>query len=268
MQKTAFSISERPLSGVSHALDALELLAAGGGQPQPLAALARALRMSKPGAHRLLLTLVARGYVEHQLGGLYRLGLRAWELGRSVPELGIIAVAAQVMEDLTRATDESTILGVLSGFETVYLHRVDAPQAVRVHTDVGSRLPGHCTSTGLALLAALPKAELAAILPPMLPPISAESITSHDALHRELERTRARGYAMNRGGWRIDVAGVAATILDPDGHPAGGLCIALPRYRATNARLQALGGQVRGAANRIATALAGDGDVKLAGIAR
>lgn len=268
MQKTPFSNAERPLSGVSHALDALELLGASAGQPEPLAAIARRLRMSKPGTHRLLATLAARGYVERQSGGLYRLGLRAWELGRSVPELGIVNLAGPVMAELTRSTDESTILGVLSGAETVYLHRVDAPQAVRVHTEVGSRLPAHCTSTGLALLAALPKAELMAILPPTLSPASLETITSPEVLHRDLERTRTRGYAMNIGGWRIDVAGVAAAILNANGHPAGGLCIALPRYRATNARLHALGVQVRAAAGRITAALAGDGDAELAGVAR
>jgi IclR family acetate operon transcriptional repressor len=163
------------------------------------------------------------------------------------------------MQDLTRETNESTILGVLSACETIYLHRIDAGQAVRVHTDVGSRLPAHCTSTGLALLAALPDFDLAAILPAKLEAISADSIVSHEALHHELARTRARGYAMNFGGWRIDVAGVAATFVDRAGHAAGALCIAVPRYRATQARLHTLGRQVRAAAGTITAALAGEG---------
>ena len=212
--------------------------------------------MSKPGAHRLLLTLAARGYAERQLGGLYCLGIRAWELGRSVPELGLVAVAAPVMAELTRATNESTILGVLSGSEAVYLHRVDAPQAVRVHTEVGSRVALHCTSTGLALLAALPKSEITTILPATLKPASAETITSYDKLHREVQRTRARGYATNMGGWRVDVAGVAAAILNPNGRPVAGLCIAMPRYRVTRASLHSLGSHARTAADKISAALA------------
>lgn len=259
MKKTAFSISERPLSGVSHALDALELLASSGGKPQPLSTISRALRMSKPGAHRLLFTLVARGYAERQSGGFYNLGLRAWELGRAVPGLDLVAVAGQVMTELTRATGESTILGVLSGSEAVYVYRLDAPQAVRVHTEVGSRVALYCTSTGLALLAALPKSEMATVLPSTLKPMSDETITSHDALHREIQRIRARGYAINMGGWRIDVAGVAAAILSPDGRPVAGLCIAMPRFRVTAANLHALGRQVRAAADKISAALAGVG---------
>jgi DNA-binding IclR family transcriptional regulator len=267
VKKTPFSNPERPLTGVAHALAALEHLAASS-QAQPLASIARALHMSKPGAHRLLATLVAHGYADHYQGGLYRLGLRAWELGRAVPELGIVAIAAPVMQDLTRQTDESSILGVLSGCETVYLHRVDAGQAVRVHTDVGSRLPAHCTSTGLALLATLPEADLAAILPATLEAISPDTITTPEALRAELAQTRARGYAINFGGWRIDVAGVAASILDSAGRPAGALCIAVPRYRVTQAKLHALGRQVRVAACSVAATLAGDGGARRSGDSR
>jgi DNA-binding IclR family transcriptional regulator len=267
VQKTAFTNAERPLTGVAHALTALEHLAAAG-REVPLANLARSLHMSKPGAHRLLATLVAHGYAEHYQGGLYRLGLRAWELGRAVPELGIVAIAAPVMQDLTRQSNESSILGVLSGCDTVYLHRVDAGQAVRVHTDVGSRLPAHCTSTGMALLATLPEPELAAVLPVTLDAISPDTITTPDALRAELAQTRARGYAINLGGWRTDVAGVAAAILDSAGRAAGALCIAVPRYRVTQAKLHALGRQVRAAACSVATTLAGDGGTMRSGDAR
>lgn len=255
MQKTTFTRSERPLSGVGHALDALELLARSGNE-LGLAELSRSLRMSKPGAHRLLATLAGRGYVEHRAGGRYRLGLRVWELGRTAPELGLIAVAAPFMDELTRRTEESAILGVLSGAETVYLHRTETAQAVRIHTEVGSRLPAHCTSTGLALLATLREDQLEEILPPTLAALSETSVASHERLHRELAATRARGYAVNRGGWRRDVAGVAAAIV-VGGRAVGALCIALPLYRATRAKLPALGRSVRETADRIGLALDG-----------
>ncbi len=267
MQKTLFSNPERPLSGVAHALDALELLAAAG-QELLLGEISGRLGMSKAGAHRLLATLVGRGYAERRAGGRYHLGLRVWELGRAVPQLGIVAVAAPIMDELTRATEESSILGVLSGSETVYLHRVDAAQAVRVHTEVGSRLPAHCTSTGLALLAALPEPELSAALPMQLDALSPESITSREILLQTLAQTRARGYATNVGGWRIDVAGAAAAILDAAAYPVGAVCIALPRYRVTQAKLRVLGRQVREAADRIGARLTDTGPRNVAGTAR
>jgi DNA-binding IclR family transcriptional regulator len=57
------------------------------------------------------------------------------------------------MDRLASASNDGVILGVLSGFEVAYVHLVGSPQAVRVHAEVGQRIPAHCTSTGLALLA-------------------------------------------------------------------------------------------------------------------
>jgi len=36
---------------------------------------------------------------------------------------------------------------------------------------------------------------------------------------------------LNRGGWRIDVGGIAAPILNNQGIAIAGLCVAAPSYR-------------------------------------
>lgn len=105
--------------------------------------------------------------------------------------IGIARAAAPHMIELMQQTQEGVILGVLDGTEVVYCHLVETPQAVRVHTRVGDRIPAHCTSTGLALLAELDDATLAALLPATLPPFSPHTITSRAALLRELARPAA-----------------------------------------------------------------------------
>src|SRR5262249_28053486 len=106
---------------------------------------------------------------------------------------------------------------------------------VRVNAAVGDRIPAHCTSTGLALLASLDDAHVERLLPRKLLPVTGKTLTRRDALLAEVARIRNRGYAINRGGWRIDVGGIAAPI--PVGAPqlqvTAGLCIALPLYRMT-----------------------------------
>lgn len=250
MRRTAFSRGERGLSGLGHGLDALELLATRRGD-MPLGDIARALRMSKPGTHRVLATLRQRGYVEHEEGGIYRLGLKAWEVGCAVPALGLVQTATPVMERLTRTIEEGTILGALDGFEVVYLHRVDGPGAIRVHAEIGARIAAHCTSTGLALLAHLPPERLEAILPEQLPAISEQTITSTETLKRELVRTRARGYGVNQGGWRADVGGVAAPIFGTDGVAFAALCVAAPRFRMNRAWFRRVPPAVVAAADQI-----------------
>ncbi len=252
---TSFSRGERGLSGLGRGLDALELLAVRRGDV-PLGEIARALRMSKPGVHRVLATLRRRGYVKHGEGGIYRLGLKAWEIGCAVPALGLVQIATPVIERLTRTVEEGAILGALDGFDVVYLQHVDGPNPIRVHAEIGARISAHCTSTGLALLAHLPTDQLDAILPTQLSAVGPHTITSHDALRRELTRTRARGYAVNQGGWRVEVGGVAAPIFGVDGIAFAAVCVAAPRFRMTRDWLRRVPPMVVRAAQQITASLA------------
>jgi IclR family KDG regulon transcriptional repressor len=218
------------LSGLSRGLQILELLAREG-RALPLGEIAQRLGVSKPGAHSLLKTLVHHGFVARDEGGIYRLGTRIWEIGAAAQGSALARVAAPIMEDLVARLNESAILGVLAGFEGVYLHRVDCDQAVRVHARVEDRIPAYCTSTGLALLAFQADGYLDSVLPRSLPAVTPHTITDPAELKRELKRTRARGYAINIGGWREDVGGIAVPLLGADGIAIAGLCVAAPRYR-------------------------------------
>ncbi|MBM3571502.1 MAG: IclR family transcriptional regulator, partial [Alphaproteobacteria bacterium] len=254
MRKTSFAHGKRDLSGLGHGLDALEWLAGQRGGA-PLGDIARAVKMSKPGAHRVLATLRRRGYVEHAAGGVYQLGLKTWELGRAVPMTGLVPVATPLMERLTRQIGEGAILGVLDGFEVVYVQLINGPNPIRVHAEIGARIAAHCTSTGLALLAHLPPARLAELLPAALPATTAHTITTPDGLRRELARIRARGHAVNLGGWRPEVGGVAAPIFGADGVAFAALCVAAPRFRMNRDWLRRVPPAVTVAAKHITEAL-------------
>jgi IclR family transcriptional regulator, KDG regulon repressor len=218
------------LSGLSRGLQILELLAREG-RALPLGEIARGLGVSKSGAHGLLKTLVHRGFAARDEGGIYRLGAKAWEIGAAAQDAALVRVATPIMEDLVARINEGAILGVLAGFEGVYLHLVECAQAVRVHAQVEARIPAHCTSTGLALLAFQQEGYLDSVLPRSLPAVTPHTITDPAELRRELKRTRARGYAINMGGWREDVGGIAVPLLGADGAAIAGLCVAAPRYR-------------------------------------
>ncbi|HVO87255.1 MAG TPA: IclR family transcriptional regulator [Casimicrobiaceae bacterium] len=220
-------------TSLTRGLRVIEVLAQGA--PLGVTEIAQRTGSSKSGIHALLSALVRAGFADHAPGGAYRLGLKAWEIGRSVPAARLIEAAGPVMSELVARVHEGAVLGVLDGFEVVYVDRVESEQAVRVHAAVGDRIPAHCTSTGLALLADLDDAQVDHLLPRKLPAITPDTFVDRRTLFAELARIRTRGYAINRGGWRIDVGGIAASI--PIGTPragvAAGLCIALPLYRMT-----------------------------------
>jgi IclR family transcriptional regulator, KDG regulon repressor len=213
-------------------IEALEILGRAG-EPLPLAEIARRLKTSKSGTHGLLAALVRCGYANRMPGGIYSLGLKAWEIGRFVPTDRLVQAAAPVMERLAFAVNDGVILGVLSGFEVAYVHLVGSPQAVRVHAEVGQRIPAHCTSTGLALLAAQGADYLDQVLPKRLPAVAPQTITDPVQLRREIVRVRARGYSINRGGWSAEVGGIAMAVPCDPAYGSAGLCIAVPSYRMT-----------------------------------
>src|SRR5829696_4460773 len=100
------------LAALSHGLDVIEFLAAER-KPALLGAVASAIGMSKPGTHRILATLSARGFVVRAEGGVYSLGYKAWEIGSAVPGAQIVPHAVPVMQRLAGNIGDGAILGAL-----------------------------------------------------------------------------------------------------------------------------------------------------------
>ena len=240
-------------SSLVRGITTLEVLGKAGG-PLGLAEIARLLKTSKSGTHGLLAALVRCGYVNRTPGGFYSLGLKAWEIGRSVPTDWLVQAATPIMERLSAKVNDGVILGVLSGVEVAYVHLVGSPQAVRVHAQVGQRIPAHCTSTGLAILAAQEPREVDLILPKRLAAVAPDTITSAEQLRRELARVRARGYAINRGGWSAEVGGIAVAIPATQAGAAA-LCVAVPLYRMTARWIKTSAAALTDACAEIAQAL-------------
>lgn len=241
------------VSSLTRGLRVLDLLVAEQ-RPWRLSEIAQTLDQSRSGLHGLLATLVECGYVEHLPGGFYQLGLKAWRVGNAFPTADLLRVASPIMDTLVEQVGEGAILGVLKGFEVSYLHLVPSRQIVRVHAEVGDRISAHGTSTGLALLAFQDDAVLDRLVPASLGALSPKTITDPAALRAELRRIRARGYAINRGGWHEDVGGIAVPVMGPRG-PVAALCVALPLFRMGQDWIGRVAPLVRQAASQIERAL-------------
>ena len=219
------------LAALSHGLDVIEFLAKER-KPASLGAIAAAIGVGKSGTHRILATLAARGFVVRAEGGIYELGYRLWESAWAVPGVQLVARAALVMQRVADAIGDGATLGAINtGFDIVYLHVVESRQTVRVYVETGARLPAHITATGLACLAYLPPEHLRQILPAQLEAYTPNTLTDRDALLRELQRIRARGYARTLGTFRPDVGGIAAPVFDGEGRVMAALCVSSPTYR-------------------------------------
>jgi DNA-binding IclR family transcriptional regulator len=180
--------------------------------------------------------LASRGYVHRGSDLSYTVGVKAWEVGCRASFVEIGRVAEPYLAELVREVQEGASLAVLDGAHTVCIQIAESPQVVRVHSGVGERNPAHCVSTGLAMLACLSDEEVMSRFPAQLPTLTPSSLSSRDKLLRELRRVRERGYAISKGAWHPDVAGVAAAIEGADGRAEAAVSVALPRPRLTAAR--------------------------------
>ncbi len=232
MMNQSLAKANKPRSGLNSGLDVLEFIATQR-RPRSLTEIANAVGMSKSSVHQLLATLERRGFVKRLADQSYSVGIKAWEIGCVATPIDMARTAAPHMAQLVREVRDGVSLGVLDGAEMVCIHLVESARAVRVHSNVGDRTPAHCVSSGLAILSAMDDEAVARILPDDLRRATDETIVDRTALLKELNRVRARGYAISRGAWRLDVAGVSIPLRGPDQRVAAALCIAAPRFHVT-----------------------------------
>ncbi len=222
----------RARSGINSGLDVLECVAASKA-PLSLTHIAATLGMAKSSVHQLLQALVGRGYLERHDDQCYGVGVKTWEVGCRAAFVEIGRVAEPFMAELVRSVQEGASLGQLDGAHTVCIQVAESPQAVRVHCAVGERNPAHCLSNGLVLLAAMTDDEVTALLPRKLLRVTPHTLATRDLVLAELQRIRRRGYAVCRGSWRLDVAGVAVAVRGPDHRAVAAVSVALPLERLT-----------------------------------
>src|SRR5512140_3209603 len=202
---------------VQKALNLLEALVRSG-QPRRLTELARQLGLTKPNVYRLLSTLTTLGYVKKDPAtSLYSPTLKMWEMGSLlVRDVDLVGIAGQRLRRLGEETGESVQLAVFDSGFAVYVDKVDSPQPLKAMTTIGSRVPATVTSTGKAILAWMPPAALEQAMG-HLQRYTPLTLMKRRDLEADLEETRKRGYAVNKGEIREGVAGIAAPIRDRHG---------------------------------------------------
>jgi DNA-binding IclR family transcriptional regulator len=199
---------------VQKALNLLEALVKSG-QPRRLTELARQLGLTKPNVYRLLSTLTALGYVKKDPDtSLYSPTLKLWEMGSMlVRDVDLVSVASPRLRRLCDECGESVQLTVFDSGYVVYVDKVDSAQPLKAMTSIGSRLPASVTSTGKALLAWMPSEALDMAFQ-HVKRYTPLTLTRRKDIERDLEETRARGYAINRGEFRAGICGIGVPVRD------------------------------------------------------
>ena len=225
-----------------------------------LTTIATAVGLSKPSVHRLLGTLVERGYVRCLPDQSYTVGIRTWQVGCVASPIAMARIAGPLMVDLVQRVSDGAALAVLDGAQTVCIQLVESQRAVRVHDDIGNRCAAQCVSNGITLLAAMTDEEVMRLLPPELPPATDRSITDRATLLDTLAEVRSKGHAVMHGAWREGVTGISVPVRGPDGRVVAALSLAMPDFHATRSRLDAVLVELRRTAQEIEGAFGLDED--------
>ncbi|MBN3760685.1 IclR family transcriptional regulator [Burkholderia sp. Ac-20365] len=176
------------------AQDILDVLA-NAREPVRVATLREATGLSRSTLYLLLDSLQRQHWVENRGDG-YLIGVKLFELGNAyVRHDGYQSVFRALAASFVATHDEVVQLATLDGTDVVYIAREDSRRPVRLVSDLGSRLPAHCSALGKALLATLSDAELIELLPERLTAMTPRTVTRRTALLRELEVVRETGQA-------------------------------------------------------------------------
>ena len=220
------------IQSVDRAITLLERLAQRGGSAS-LADLACDVGLSRSTAHGLLATLRQHSLVSQDADGHYVLGVKLFELGMAaVSRLDLRTVAGPVLERLVDEFQETVHLVINDGLDVVYIDKRESPQSIRIVSQVGHRLPGHCTGVGKAMLAFKSKAELENLLAGVeLERHTSNTITDKDQLKAELELVRQSGYALDNEEIIDGLRCVAAPIRDHTTQVVAALSVSGPSMR-------------------------------------
>ncbi len=246
----------RSVQSVDRALDLVEALAAADGEVS-ITALAARTGLHVSTVHRLLSTLLRRGYVrQNPETSRYYAGPKLAMLAAGRSRFGDMRMRARpILHAITEATRETANLVVLDDTAAVYIETVPSPQVVRLFTAIGNRVPLHATGAGKCLLAALPQTQRDPLIGRLeLRPYTPHTIVDAAALRRALDEGHERGYTLDDEEYDEGVRCIAV--------PVGGMTdavaaisVSAPASRLTRQRCIELVPMLRRSAADLATAL-------------
>jgi DNA-binding IclR family transcriptional regulator len=244
---------------IDRTLDVLELYAS---HPAGLALgeVAARLMLPKSATHRLLTQLVERGYMEQDPGSQqYRLTLRLLVIAFDyLSRTGLNDICQPELNQLAERTGELVRIAVVDNETLTWVAEAQgARSGLRYDGNFGSRPCLWATANGKCWLATMPNEDAIRIIrdqgfaEPMA--LGPQALRTIPALIDELERTRARGYAIAYEEAEAGMAGVAVAIPGTRAgmSPVGTLSVAGPIVRVTRDRLHELAPELIDVAKRL-----------------
>ena len=204
-----------------------------------LTQMAASTGLTRAGARRLLLTLVAAGYAV-QDGRMFRLSPKLLTIARRwLGGASLWTFAEPFMREVSGRLNESCSAAVLADQDVVYVARVGSTRILSVALNVGTRLPAWCTSMGRVLAAGLPDRELETFLQRAdLRALTPKSVASRSALADAIRKAGSDGYALVDEELELGLRSIAVPIRTRDGQTVAAINVSTQAARLSAAELR------------------------------
>lgn len=246
-QRTASGVrgAAAATGGVQSIVRALTLLEALADQHGDIgiAELSRRVCLHVSTAHRILGTLVNRGYVRQSPEtGRYALGAKAFHIAESyLGQMDLRRLVRPVLERLSRDTGETANLVILDGREALYLDKVESPQSLRIFSRIGRRAPLYCTAAGKVLLADRAMDEVNSLLGGgALDALTRATVTSRNQLRHELRKVQEQRFALDIEECEDGASCIAVPVRNSRGETVAAIGISGPSSRMNAQRIEEL----------------------------
>lgn len=249
-------LKSAPVGVVSKVLRILETLDVSPNGLQ-LRQIAKQTSIHKSTAYRFLAHLENEGYLYRDQEGAYIIAPKLARLGSGVPYYATIRkVSRPILQAIWKTTGETVNLGVMEGFDVLYLDVLESAHQFRLVSEIGVRRPVNCTALGKAILAFLPIEEREEIFSALeFKRFTRHTIRDLSQLKREILRARKMGFAVDEQETVLGARCVAAPIMDQSGKVAAAISVSGPVTRITRSMSQTHALTVKDAARKISELL-------------
>ncbi|MCY6957717.1 IclR family transcriptional regulator [Clostridium brassicae] len=186
------------------------------------------VNLHKSTVHRLLATLIYKGYVEQEdKANKYKLTLKLFELGnKKIQKMDLVTVTRPYLKELVEKTNEVVHLVVREGTEIIYVGKEESQNTIRTHSRIGNRRPLYCTAVGKSILSYMEDDQIEEIWNKSnVEKLTEHTITDFNEFKKYLNEVRKKGYAVDEQENEIGVRCVGTSIFNYKGEVCGAISI-------------------------------------------
>lgn len=227
--------------------------------PMRLHDIALAVEMPDSTALRMITALMDFGYIYQDRETLkYFLTLKFAKIGSIVSSrYSLRDISHPILIELSDACKEAACIAVMEKNQVIYIDVADGPDGMlKVMQYIGKQAPMHCTGVGKCLLLNYSDENIDALIKERgLHKYTPETITTKEALVKELDLVRERGYAFDDQECELGARCIAACIRDYSGRIVAAISVSGPAIRVTHEYLESISAYVVKSAKEISAAL-------------